>query len=1040
MPHPYLAIGRRAALAFVLVLAVAACGAVDPPRADAVRLAPGGFATFPDGSVVVAPAGALEEAIDAFASPAGAAEGAFPPGVEPVGEAVRFGALLDVRAGAAPLAIGLPVPEGVTPERAAVAVRIEPGDATGRYLTAPVWEVLDSVLDAEGAVLLASVGGLADGGRLAVVVVGEGLDTPRLPARATTAARVAPSQAVGFTASCTGFDGPYAAVTNPWGIPCAAADEAHLEAALVIVHGDFTGLGFPAPALARSISFADSAASLLDGVVELVYGPYEAQLRPYRPVGPDADTWGCGVQQKPGGSSNSGGYASWPETLFVCIDADGVLDPAGWGVRVARHEYFHATQHAYPNFGSYTRGRDLWVVEGTAVAAQASLATMVRDGGFLARAIDERLTSEASVLHYRAQDFFVFVGDELGRGLEYLRFVFTRGARAYDLDAALRESLGVEGGLAEMYWRWARHQAMNDSAVAAAPCGPVPDVGVPRTMAFTANASNGLAEGVLPSLTAHRHDLVFDADPAVAYEVEVRVVPDRTGAMRVRTYESGQDASGATPCARTADGDWFTAFVPAGGANTEVSVLVVNTEPDRIQVHLGYRLEVRVRPTVVIEEPADREPRPAQDPVPLRARITTPDPRVASLPIEWLATYFVPGQRTLQWAFESASGENLVFRTADPYCTGVLELEALVDSLSVTTEYANLRDVRTVPLTGRAVLAPRAVIVAPPRPVHHLEIALASLQVPPYTLRGYASQPRCGADGLPGATASWRNRADAALAQGTTPLAFEVDDADFSDGSGGWGSLRLWLRVEADGRTGQESVLLVPCAGRDGDAETALPGVPACPAAVDGFWYDLDEAFETLSTLPTWQELDFALNGRAGDLERALNLASGSFPADPATTLPLLDVAVPVRDYLATLVGTLDVATTPDAAFAALDELDALVFGDEALVGANVDLYWMASGLVRSALAAFDRADPFWDPNGGLPAEGDAWARFAFVRDVDAALVEADAVAPARSALAGLLTTATRRASGEPVHLRAATLGALHGARDALQELGYGER
>jgi hypothetical protein len=1047
MIHPWLPQGRRAVLAFVLVLALAACGAVDPPR-DAVRVVPGGFATFPDGAVVVAPAGALEAPIDAFATPAGVAEGAFPPGARPAGDAVRFGALADVRAGGAPLAIGLPVPEGVEPERAAIAVQTLPGDATGRYLTAPVWEVLDSVLDAEGAVLLASVGGLAQDGRLALVVVGEGIDTPRLVARTAAAGGVEPAQAVAFEASCVGFDGPYAAATNPSGHSCTAVHEAQLEAVLASAYADFTGVGFRAPALARSVSILDSAASLADGVVELVYGPYEAQLRPYRPVAAGADTWGCGVQPAPNGTANRGGYAIWSETLFVCIDGAGLYDAQSQPLRpvgVARHEYFHTTQYAYAPVGSFARGVDLWVIEGTAVASENSLATMARDGGRPARAIDVQLTSEdpAGFPHYRAQDFFVFVGDQLGRGLEYLRFVFTRGGRGYDVDAALRESLGVEGGLAEMYWLWARHQAMNDSSVAAAACGPVADVADARTLSFTPNASDGLATGVLPSLTTHRHELVFAADADVAYQAEIRVVPDRTGVLRARAYAGDSGTAGAVPCAAITDIgiDRIVVDVPPGasGAATTVFVLVANTEPDPIQVHLGYRLEVRVRPLVVIEEPADATARFAEVPVPLRARITTPDPRVAALPIEWLATYVVPGQRTLQWAFESASGETLAFRAADPYCTGTLELEALVDSLSVTTAYANLRDLRTVPLVGRADGPLRAVIVAPPRPVHHLEIDPAALQVPPYTLRGYASQRRCGADGLPGATASWRNLADAALVQGTTPLAFEVADTDFADGSGGWRSLRLWLRVEADGRAGQSSVLLVPCAGRDG-GPAEYPGVPTCPAAINGFWYDLDEAFETLAGLPTWQELDVLLNGRVGDLERALDLDGGTFPIDPATTLPLLDVAVPVREHLARLVDLLDAATGPEPAFAELDALDALVRGDEALVGVDADLYWTASGLVRGALAAFDRADPFHDPAGGLPSVGDAWARFAFVRDADATLVGADPVEPARATLAGLLTTATRRPIDEPVQLRAATLGALLGARAELQAMGYGER
>jgi hypothetical protein len=85
-------------------------------------------------------------------------------------------------------------------------------------------------------------------------------------------------------------------------------------------------------------------------------------------------------------------------------------------------------------------------------------------------------------------------------------------------------------------------------------------------------------------------------------------------------------------------------------------------------------------------------------------------------------------------------------------------------------------------------------------------------------------------------------------------------------------------------------------------------------------------------------------------------------------------------------------------------------------------------GLVWDALESFRFA-----PDG----EADGWARFAFVRDTDAALGEVDPVAPARGALQGFLTSASRRAPTHPIHLRAATLGALVFAVEELERVGY---
>ena len=980
-------------------------------------LLPDGVYRGSGGLVLAALPGALDAAIGVYSGVVEAPDVALPPEVdERWGPYLVLGSDVDTLGAAEAFAVALPVPDGADVERLALAVLLRPEDVSGLYLSDPTWWLVEGVFEPRERYFVAPLSGLAADGRIMTLVSSGDVFTPAL---GVAPSWVAPQQAIAFEASCRTFDDPQ---VNNLAIGCTAADEAELEAVMAADHVDLQGLGFRAPNLPRAIDFARTAVNVSTGDFSLVYGPYQVQLRPYRAVAQGADQWPCGIS--PNGASNGGGYTWRPAvSLFVCIDQDGLYDATGnptGAVTTARHELFHAIQLAYPKVRDSSRGLELWVIEGTAVASENSSATMQR-ASRPARPVEISLWSEVgpSLPHYQAQDFFVFAGQSLGRGLDYLRLVFARGARTEDVDAAL-VALGVAGGLSEVYWQWVRHQAMADSSVASAACRPQSVAATPVRIDLDANAAAGRHTATLPSLTAQVVELTFAADPQATYVADLTVTPDRTGAARVKVYY------GST-CAQADETTSLTITVEAGKPRSVV-VLVANGTAEKAVRSLGFDLDYRVQPSVFIDTPDDGVQRFAVEPLPLRAVITGADPVVASLPIDWWVTATTPGRATTQWRFESASGETLFLRRFDAYCDATVDVEAIVDPGALVAEYGLLNALHRVTLKGEPPARPRAVIVAPTRRIHHLELregAPGAFELPGFTLRGYAAQRRCGADGLPEATATWLDRDGQLLASGLFQVDHAVDPADFDNGSGGWAARWYYLEVEFGLDRVRSDTLLTPCYGREDDDGPRLGGVPPCPNEIDGFWYDLDQAFDTLMGLPSWQEVHFELVGLSRSLEDAFGLAVGGFPNRDPSVVDTLDVDIGVREALRDLAAAVSVRTVAEAETRLL-ELDARVRGDLAAVDAT--LYQVGLGLVWDALEAFRFA-----PEG---ADG-GWARFAFVRDTDAALAEVDPVAPARGALQGFLTSATYRAPSNPIHLRAATLGALVYAAEELERAGY---
>ena len=1004
-----------------------------PPSSS---LAPDGLLLSDDGVVLAALPGTLDDAIGVFASITAAPAVPLPAGVERVGSSYRIGSAEGASGGARPFVVALPVPEGVDTTRLALLHEVRPDDVTGTYLAEPTWELLGGVFDARERYFLTTVARLAAGGRVVALVAGERLrsdsvrplDAGPLDAPSPDGAAVnTADQDVAFDVSCVNFD---VASVNNRSIACGSAEEADLEGVLAIAYHDFVGLGFPEPYLRRAIDPAGTSLDLDGGTVDVVLGPYLAELRPFRDVAAGESRWPCGSAN---GVTNLGGYATGSQSFFVCIGADGVFDALGnptWAVDTARHEYFHATQFAYP--GVRDRATDLWVIEGTAVASENSLATMVL-ANRPRRPVDVPLTASGDdgLVHYRAQGFFVFAGRELGLGLGYLRSVFEHGARTADVDAGLRD-LGFAGGLAEMYARWTRDQvAATLPAASGAGCVLAPEVATPEVTALGASSPTTRIDGDVASLSARVVRFDFAAHPAATYPARLRLAASPPGGLQVQVL----DGDGCWRRAELGALDEFLVEAPAGQAWSTI-VLVTNTNVDVATAGRGVGLEVVVDPAVGIASPPRRSTQFASDPLELRATITGRDAAVAVLPVEWIVASTGP---TPYLTFSSASDETLLAARHDPYCSLAVDIEASVDATTVSATYGRLVDRLQIDLRGRAPESLRAVVTAPQRQLHHLELresAPGVYDLAAFTLRGFAAQRRCGADGQPGATVRWLDDAGQELASAPFQLSQLVEPAAFDDGRGGWAARRFYLEASQPGwLTARRSVLLAPCFGREGDDLARPSGVPPCPAEVDGFFYDLEAAFETLARLPSLQELLFELAGPMRELEDELGLGTRGFPIRDDTLLPPLDVDGVVRELLADLRDAVAVPAL-DEAEGRLRALDERVRGDAELAGIDLTLFWTAHGLTWDTLHAFKTEAEVASDVEGAPSGG-AWSRPRFVRDTDPALAAVDPVAPARGALQGFLTSASRRAPTHPIHLRAATLGALVYATEELERVGY---
>lgn len=658
-----------------LLLMAAACNQTAPPAGPSDQtLMPDSVFVSEDEVVLATMEGSLEQAVEVFIDPVTAPEVPLPATVRPLGEFFRFGANQDTYGEENPFVVALPVPEEVDTSKLALGILLQPEDVTESDLDRPFWQIVEGVYDAESGYFITTLPFLAEDGRIVVLLATDSYTAPNLNPIATLEGQQLDTEYT-FRASCVSFDD---AEVNNRSITCNATDRADLKTALDTAFQDYDGLGFVKPYLRRSIDASLSSFSLIPPRVNVVLtSEYQVELRPFRDVDPGEARWPCGSD---GSITNLGGYSSGSQSFFVCIGNGGVDTRA---VETARHEYFHAVQFGYSKVRSQTK--PLWVLEGTAVASENSLATMIRDTGRAVRPVDVRLTAEGtpSLIEYLSQDFFVFAGQELGEGLDYLRQVFTRGARTQDVDAGLK-ALGFNGGLPEMYWRWAKNQAFekrhdlggtfNTTACAFDNRTATPDIIDYTYIAAPNNRTIGLQP-----LQSKVVRINLAALPGEAYEAQLNVTTS-SSAVKAKLYDSGN--AGSTVCHNQADGRDYTLSVAAGQSRT-VYILISNTS---LSASASVTLEFpSAAPTLEIQSPAANAIFDEGDEISFRAVATgfkgvNPD----RLSISWRYT------RPDDVPFTFATSENGETISRNGFCDG---------SYTVTAEVLNASGSQTASAT-----------------------------------------------------------------------------------------------------------------------------------------------------------------------------------------------------------------------------------------------------------------------------------------------------------------------------------------------------
>jgi hypothetical protein len=423
------------------------------PLPNSEVLEPGGQIVGVDGFAVGAVAGAISSPVNVVIARTvdPTPQTPLPYGVSPTGHYYQLGAQQTVFTPPdTPFVLGLPVPAGVSLDHLAIAVLV-PGDLILDG-DGDSWALLDGLYDPDHQLLLGALSVLLQGGLTVTVVSSEeftsraATSTAPLQGSGSVPAlqRLAASAASLVEVKCsTEFRAPATPET------CGPTDEASAATAFQSVHDAMAALGFKSPRLYRRFL----TIGLLPPRIE--YGPYKLRLRPCSMTAP----------------VSLGLYDAVKQEIWVCIDHNG-FGPAADDV--LRHEYFHAIQYAYGNV--YAAAQDktrtqwerlLWFIEGQATAAAFSGTHMARETAPPVRVIDFSLLDDkdlpgrrTALLEYRAQDFWVYLGRRLGRGLDYLIPFLEEGPLPADVDETLRDEIGSADlpDLGTAFWEWSKNQ------------------------------------------------------------------------------------------------------------------------------------------------------------------------------------------------------------------------------------------------------------------------------------------------------------------------------------------------------------------------------------------------------------------------------------------------------------------------------------------------------------------------------------------------------------------------------------------------------
>lgn len=145
---------------------------------------------------------------------------------------------------------------------------------------------------------------------------------------------------------------------------------------------------------------------------------------------------------------------------------------------IARHELFHSIQFAYSEIRKdWDDRKSVWgVLEGTAVASELHMMNLQRSNTtFNGRQpmpvttsmFSNVLPSGATAIAYRTQDFWVFIGKRMNVVNPSIGFViplFERGSLRSDIDQMIKDD-GTFESLGDAYWQWAKNQSFEKETI-----------------------------------------------------------------------------------------------------------------------------------------------------------------------------------------------------------------------------------------------------------------------------------------------------------------------------------------------------------------------------------------------------------------------------------------------------------------------------------------------------------------------------------------------------------------------------------------------
>lgn len=537
-------------------------------------LAAGGTIRGVDGVAIGASDGSLQEPVEVTITRIEKPETKAQLGVEKVGDYYHISAGRSLQSQSdAPLFIALPVPQEESFDNLGMALlgqkdefHVDPQEDSEDHEPAveDSWVFRTAAVDQEDRLLVATFFTIPENGRTFTIVKDDSL-SPSLPSQSSLAGLAKPVQAdqgPAFKAICH----PKAFDNVNW--KCTKRDREAAATLLENAYNEHRNLGFKKPNLYYGVKVVSSMPQDVPNT--------DTGVRQYTMSIADctwmSNKWGNGTIGKYFG-------AKGPKSLQVCYNGNNVnwrggsATSANWVEKTVYHEYFHATQWAYQGFRRKHQG---WSVEGMARASENSAQSMKRGpGGW--HDLDVALSKGSQ--KYRAQDFWVFIGQEMNRGLDYLIPFLKQGANAETVDKVLQNTYGnaYPSGLSSAYWTWIKNQAFENGA--GGQCGlnenAVTVAGNEHAlMTSTVTGSTGIKVGPLESKVIRYNIFRISDSPAVKYQYTLRA---DQGATEAHSKFYFQYEENSNQCVSRPDrSKVFAVEVPRGAEFVDHYALIAN--------------------------------------------------------------------------------------------------------------------------------------------------------------------------------------------------------------------------------------------------------------------------------------------------------------------------------------------------------------------------------------------------------------------------------------------------------------------------------